>query len=87
MSARALAALGVQDQTIDHVVQDLNRVSMAMNTDARIDAFHWRKGYWAVEARGDTPPVRGMDGELQKSVKPVRRGVWIWAAKSGGATP
>lgn len=81
--ARALAALDVQDQTIDRVVQDLNRVSMSMNTDARIETYYWRKGYWAVEARGDAPPVRGMDAELQKSVKPVRRGVWLWAAKSG----
>lgn len=85
--ARALASLDLRGQTIDSVIQDLNRVSMSMTDDARIDAFFWRKGYWAVEARGDTPPVRGMDGDLQKSVKPVRRGVWLWAAKSGGARP
>jgi hypothetical protein len=85
--ARALAAIDVKGQTIDQVISDLNRVSMSMNEDARIEAFYWRKGYWAVEARGEEPPVRGMDGDLQKSVKPVRRGVWIWAAKSGGQRP
>jgi hypothetical protein len=85
--ARALAALAVQDQTIDRVVQDLDRVSMSMHTDARVDAFYWRKGYWAVEARGEAPPVRGMDTELQKSVKPVRRGVWLWAAESEDTRP
>jgi hypothetical protein len=85
--ARALAALDVKTQTVDQVLRDLNRVAVSIKDDARIDAFYWRGGHWAVEARGEAPPVRGMDLELQKSVKPVRKGVWLWAVQSGGSKP
>lgn len=85
--ARALTNLGVKDQGVDQVVHDLTRVAVSKSTNAQLDAFYWRKGYWAVEARGDFPPVQGMDIELQRSVKPVRRGVWLWAGKSAEHRP
>ena len=84
--AYALGTLDLKDQTAGTVLQDIEKVAMAKNDNARIDAFYWRKGYWAVEAHGDAPPVKGMDLNLQKSTKPVRKDVWLWMVSDGGAS-
>lgn len=83
-NARLLGELGLKDQGVDSIMRDLSHVAAVKESDARIDAFYWRKGFWAVEAHGDTPPVRDAELSLQRSTKPVRPGVWLWASKSGG---
>lgn len=77
--AEALEELELAPQGVDRVLADLNRVTIGKAADARIDAFYWRKGYWAVEAHGDARPVEGPGLVVQRSAKPVRRGVWLWA--------
>ena len=85
--ARMLAAMDLKDQGVDAALRDLEYVAFTRETTSRVDAFYWRKGFWAVEAHGDAPPVAAADGLLQRSVKPVRSGVWLWASKSGNARP
>ena len=77
--AEALSELGVDDG-LDHTVNDLTYVTTAKDPAARVDAFYWSKGFWAVEAHGNDAPVKDTGLSLQKSAKPVHPGVWLWAA-------
>jgi len=77
--AEALSELGATDG-LDKAVADLAYVSAAKDPAARIDAFYWNKGFWAIEARGGDVPIKDNAVTLQKSAKPVRPGVWLWAA-------
>ncbi len=85
--AEALAELQLAPQGVDRVLADLNRVTIAKVAGARIDAFYWRKGYWAVESHGDARPVEGPGLVVQRSAKPVRRDVWLWAGGGEEAQP
>ncbi len=84
--ADALAEAGLRDQDLDQALADFKYLSLSKNPDVRIDAFYWNKGYWAVEAEGDAPPMRDASVDLQRSAKPVRRGVWLWAAPDKAVT-
>ena len=77
--AEALSELGVTDG-LDHAINDLTYVTVAKDPAARLDAFYWSKGFWAVEARGNDAPIKDSGVTLQKSAKPVHPGVWLWAA-------
>jgi len=77
--AEALSELGVTDG-LDHAINDLTYVTAAKDPAARLDAFYWSKGFWAVEGHGGDAPVKDSGLTLQKSPKPVRPGVWLWAA-------
>lgn len=84
--ALALEDLGVRNRTIDQAITDLKTLSLQRDPNARIDAFYWNHGYWAVEVRGATPPVTDATVPLRKATKPVRKGVWLWvSAKEDGA--
>ena len=52
--ALALEDLNVRYRTLDQAMDDLKTFSLKRDPNARIDAFYWNHGYWAVEAR---PPV------------------------------
>lgn len=82
--ATALGVLDLKGQGADQVLHDLSLVTAAKASDARIDAFYWRRGYWAVEAHGDAAPIDAADGNLQRSTKPVRRDVWLWVSHEDG---
>ncbi len=77
--AEALTELGVSDG-LGHALDDLTYASAAKDPAARLDAFYWSKGFWAVEAHGSDAPVKDPGLNLQRSAKPVRPGVWLWAA-------
>ncbi len=78
--AALLDAASAHDTTVETVVADLNWASANKTPDARIQAFHWQSGALAVEALGPNPPIEALDRPLQRSAKPVRGGVWAWAA-------
>ncbi len=84
--AEALSELGVTDG-LDHAVNDLTYLSAAHDPSARLDAFYWSKGFWAVEAHGSDTPIKDTAVTLQKSPKPVRPGVWLWAAPDSSGGP
>ncbi len=79
--AQTLAGAGLDHQDLDQALADLKYVTLAKDPAVRVDAFYWNKGYWAVEGEGDAPPVRDANLNLQRSARPVRRGVWLWAAQ------
>lgn len=85
--ASALAELELAPRGMDRVLADLDRVTVSKADGARIDAFYWRRGYWAIEAHGDARPVDGPGLVIQRSAKPVRRDVWLWAGGGEGNEP
>lgn len=85
--AEALAELELAAQGPNRVLADLNRVTIGKAANARIDAFYWRKGYWAVESHGDARPIEGPGLVIQRSAKPVHPGVWLWAGGGEGVQP
>ncbi len=76
--AQDLAAMGVHPHTVDDVVQDLNTISVARNADARVQAFLWDDGHWAIEVSGTNPPVSLEGFDLERSPAPIRPDVWLW---------
>jgi hypothetical protein len=78
--AEALSDLNLDNRTLDNALQDLKTISLQRDPAARLDAFYWNKGYWAVEVHGITPPVKDPTVPLQRSTKPVRKGVWLWVS-------
>lgn len=78
--ASLLASASRQDVGVEAVLADLNWVAATKSPDARIQAFHWQDGVFAVESLGPTPPVESYERPLVRSAKPIRAGVWAWAA-------
>ncbi len=78
--AEALADLNLDNRTLDNALQDLKTLSYQRDPATRLEAFYWNKGYWAVEVRDDKTPVRDATVPLQRSTKPVRKGVWLWVS-------
>ena len=78
--AAALAELGLGNRSLDQALTDLKQLSLKRDTATRIDAFYWNKGYWAIEARGTDAPIKDGTVPLQRSTKPVSKGVWLWVA-------
>lgn len=88
-NAAALAELEMAGRTVDDVVDALRTVTVSKDPGARIDAFLWDGGDWALEVRGDAPPLKTGSVDLQKAPKPVRRGVnlWVHVAPQSVAAP
>lgn len=83
--ATALEAASRGDFPVNRLIADLNWASANRTPGTRIDAFHWQQGVLAVESAGAAPPIEAWDRTLIRSSKPVRPGVWAWAA--GPAQP
>lgn len=78
--ATLLEAAARQDVGVDTVMADLNWAAANRAPDARIQAFHWQGGALALEALGPNPPIEAFERPLLRSAKPIRSGVWAWAA-------
>jgi hypothetical protein len=78
--ATTLQAVSREDFSVSRVIADLNWVSANRTAGTRIEAFHWERGVLAVESAGAAPPVEAWDRPLIRSARPVRPGVWAWAA-------
>lgn len=78
--ATTLEAASRGDFPVDRLIADLNWASANRTPGTRIDAFHWERGVLAVEAAGAAPPIEAWDRPLIRSSKPIRPGVWAWAA-------
>lgn len=83
--ARELRALVGQARPVGDVLGDVAWVASSRTPDARIAAIHWERGLLAVEARGDQPPFLSADRPLERSPRPLRPGVWLWAIGPAGA--
>jgi hypothetical protein len=84
----------MRGRSLGQALDDLAQVSAAKAPDARVQAFHWDRGYVAVEVRGDAAPFPGLGARMQKSARPLRPGVWLWImappgprAAAAGARP
>jgi hypothetical protein len=73
--------------TLDDVISDLTWASAAKAPDARIAAFHWDHGLLAVESRGEASPFLPSDRQVERVARPIRPGIWLWAARSRVAPP
>lgn len=86
--AQALEQLDLQGRRAEDILHALGVVAGTREPAARIEAFLWDSGDWALEARGDASPLRPEGPNLQKAPKAVRRGVGLWvrtgAAGAGG---
>jgi len=78
--ALALEDLNLRYRTLDRAMDDLKNVSLKRDANARIEAFYWNHGYWAVESRGKDTPVNDATLPLQRAPKPVRKDVWLWVS-------
>jgi hypothetical protein len=78
--AAALAAASRNDHTISEVLADMSWVAANRAPGSRIQAFHWEGGALALEASGSNPPIDAWDRPLIRSARPLRPGVWAWAA-------
>lgn len=71
-------------QPLDAVLDDLSWVALSKTSEARLMAVHWEQGLLAVEARGEAPPFLSADRPLERSERPIRPGVWLWAVGAPG---
>lgn len=88
--ARELKALAGAARPLDEVLADLSWVATSKTPEARIVGVHWERGLLAIEARGEQPPFLAVDRAIERSERPLRPGVWLWAVGrpgSGAATP
>ena len=80
---RALADWPEKGARLSEVLADIAWVSSARDPAVRIEALHWDQGYIAVEARGMNPPLLLTgDRTLERSAKPIRKGVWLWGLET-----
>lgn len=77
--ARDLRALAGAGRPVSEVVGDLTWVATSKTPEARIVGLHWERGLLAVEARGEQPPFLAVDRPIERSARPLRPGVWLWA--------
>lgn len=84
--SRALQRAMGTSRPIDEVMADLAWATAMKAPDARIEAVHWEGGLLAVEARGETTPFANSDRRVQRSDKPLRKGVWLWGVEPRGAS-
>jgi hypothetical protein len=77
--ASDLRSLVGQARPLGEVVADLTWVATSKTPEARVVGIHWERGLLAVEARGEQPPFLAADRPLERSGKPLRPGVWLWA--------
>jgi len=77
--ARDLRALVGHARPLGEVLGDLTWVATSKTPEARLTGVHWERGLLAVEARGEQPPFLAVDRPIERSPKPLRAGVWLWA--------
>jgi hypothetical protein len=77
--ARDLRALVGHARPLAEVLGDLTWVATSKTPEARLTGVHWERGLLAVEARGEQPPFLAVDRPIERSPKPLRAGVWLWA--------
>ena len=91
-SASSKARLKAQEQALrswrdkglpmSDILADLAWISGAKASGVRIDGVHWDHDLLAVEAPGGQPPLVVFgDRKLQRSAKPIRPGVFLWAVQ------
>jgi hypothetical protein len=78
--AKALDQEGLAGRSLSDFLNDLAWASEAKAPGARIQAFHWDRGYLAVEARGDAAPFVETARRVERYEKPIKPGRWLWSA-------
>lgn len=84
--ARDLRVAVGRARPLADVMADLTWVATSKTPEARIVGVHWEDGLLAVEARGEQPPFLAVDRPIERSAKPLRPGVWLWAVE-GAQSP
>lgn len=84
-SVREVSRLVGQGRPLDEVLADLSWVATSKGPEARVVGVHWERGLLAVEARGEAAPFLAADRALQRSPRPLRPGVWLWAVGRPGS--
>lgn len=82
----AVEAAGLDELRVGAVLADLDWAAGAVAPGASIEAFYREGPLLAVEVRGDQTPFAVTDRMVQRSEKPVRRGVWLWGVTAAPAT-
>jgi len=85
--ARELRALVGQARPVGDVLGDLAWVASSKTPEARVVGLHWERGLLAVEARGEQAPFMAADRVIERSTRPLRPGVWLWAVGPAGPSP
>jgi hypothetical protein len=85
VESRLLNSAGARRRGLDQVLADLAWASAAKTAGAHIDAFHWRRGYFGVEVRGEGEPFVKPDRPVFRAKTPLRPNVWLWGV--GEASP
>lgn len=71
---------------VDLAIQDLSWSMSTRDPEARLEAWRWEDGVISVQSRSPTPPFLDESRQQSRSVRPVRRFVWLWTvAPSAGA--
>jgi hypothetical protein len=79
---QALRAWPDKGAPVSDVLADLAWISGAKSGSAEIEGLHWDHGYLAIEARSAKPPIVVFgDQKLERSIRPIRPGTWLWGAK------
>lgn len=81
----ALDQAQARSRGLDQVLDDLALVSAAKTPGAHIQAFHWDRGYAAVEVRGEAAPFTSLDRGAQRAAHELRPGVWLWGLAPASA--
>lgn len=85
---RDLALVRGGSARAEDILADLAWINRSRTPEARIVGFHWDHGLIALESRGEAAPVTVTGGQLERSPKPLRPGVWLWGvARSQGTAP
>jgi hypothetical protein len=82
--AQSLEAQKLEANTYAKAIRVLDRVTNERDTQVRLDAFYWNRGYWGVESQGQGRPVKTLSLDLKRLVRPVRSGVYLWVASANG---
>lgn len=77
-NAQALSDLDLQGRDVQGAINTLRTVTVSRDPASRIEAFHWDRGDWALEVRGEAAPLKQGTITLERAPRPVRRGVVLW---------
>lgn len=79
--SQALRAWPDKGAPVGDLMADLAWISSAKAAGAQVYGVHWDRGLLAVEAPEPAPLVVFGDRKVQRSSKPVRPGVFLWAVE------
>jgi hypothetical protein len=86
--AQALRNWQAKGLPMSEVMADLAWISSAKAGDVQVDGVHWDHDLLAIEAPGAQPPLVVFgDRSLQRSKKPIRPGVFLWAVQRQAIKP